>query len=164
MLYGEGVIGLVVLVFWIWAIFDVIGTPSDRCRNLPKFVWLVLVIALSEVGALAWLLMGRPPRGSVTQDDAPRRPRRARSYALEDSPRWRPRADSTGGPSEPERGDLDEARRAWLARMDAELDQRIEQRMASEADPATHGDDGAADRHGSPEERKASPPGDKGEP
>jgi len=83
----EGIVGLLLFMFWIWAILDVISTDSAMARNLPKMTWLIIVIILPDVGAIAWLLLGRPERASwrpgSTDYAAPRRP-----IGLEDSPRY----------------------------------------------------------------------------
>ena len=60
MLFGDGVVGLALLVLWIFCILDVISTEDVLCRNLPKYVWLLIVIILPDVGSIAWLLLGRP--------------------------------------------------------------------------------------------------------
>src|SRR4051794_11657565 len=74
-------------MFWIWAILDVISTDSAVTRNLPKMTWLIIVIILPDIGAIAWLLLGRPERANwrpgSTDYAAPRRP-----VGLEDSPRY----------------------------------------------------------------------------
>jgi len=59
-LFGDGVVGLALLVLWIFCILDVISTEEVLCRNLPKYVWLLIVIILPDVGSIAWLLLGRP--------------------------------------------------------------------------------------------------------
>ena len=118
MFFGGGLFGLIVLAFWIWAIFDVISTDESLVRNLPKMVWLLLVIFLSSIGALAWLLLGRPEHaGFRPGDTTPRRfapPRRPQ--AVEDSPTWTD----------------EEARRARYAELDAELDRRLEEKRRLE--------------------------------
>jgi hypothetical protein len=58
----EGVVLLFIIGFWVWALLDVIATDASDCRNLPKGVWLILVLLLGDIGALAWILFGRPPR------------------------------------------------------------------------------------------------------
>ena len=87
MFLDEGIVGLLLFMFWIWAILDVISTDSAMARNLPKMTWLIIVIVLPDVGAIAWLLLGRPERASwrpgSTDYAAPRRP-----VGLEDSPRY----------------------------------------------------------------------------
>jgi Phospholipase_D-nuclease N-terminal len=52
------VIGLFVL--WIYCIYDVITTDEAIIRHLPKIVWLILVILLSDIGSFLWLALGRP--------------------------------------------------------------------------------------------------------
>jgi hypothetical protein len=60
MLVGGGLVGLAILALWIFCIFDVIGTQEGLTRNLPKMMWLLIVIFLPTVGSIAWLIMGRP--------------------------------------------------------------------------------------------------------
>lgn len=60
MLYAGGLLGAVLVLLWLFCIIDVIMTPADECRFLPKLVWLGLVIVLSDLGSAAWLLAGRP--------------------------------------------------------------------------------------------------------
>jgi len=88
MLFGaSGFLFLIFFGFWVWALLDVIATDSDQCRNLPKVFWLVIVVLLADIGAFAWVLLGRPPKGHVlprtTDFSAPRRP-----IALEDQPQY----------------------------------------------------------------------------
>jgi len=90
MLVGaEGFLFFVLFLFWIWALFDCISTDAAQCRNLPKIVWLILVIFLPDIGALAWLLLGRPERAASRpgRTDYSSRPA-ARPVAVEDQPRY----------------------------------------------------------------------------
>jgi hypothetical protein len=59
MLFFDGGLALVAFAVWVFCIIDVITTPDDQCRNLPKLVWLLLVIILMDVGSIAWLVAGR---------------------------------------------------------------------------------------------------------
>jgi hypothetical protein len=59
-LYAGGLLGAVLLVVWLFCIVDVIMTPADECRHLPKLLWLGLVILLGDIGSALWLLVGRP--------------------------------------------------------------------------------------------------------
>jgi hypothetical protein len=83
----DGIVALALFMFWIWALLDCIATDSALCRNLPKMVWIVLVLLLPDIGAIAWLLLGRPEKASwrpgSTDYSTPRRP-----VGLEDSPRY----------------------------------------------------------------------------
>lgn len=56
----EGVIGFLVVALWIWALVDCITTDAEQCRNLPKGVWLLIVLLLFDIGSILWLLLGRP--------------------------------------------------------------------------------------------------------
>jgi hypothetical protein len=56
---GGGLIGLAVLALWVYCIFDVIATDDPLVRNLPKVVWLLIVIFVPTIGSIAWLLLGR---------------------------------------------------------------------------------------------------------
>lgn len=55
-----GVVGFLLLALWIWALVDCISSDPAMIRNLPKFGWLVIVILLLDIGAVLWLLLGRP--------------------------------------------------------------------------------------------------------
>ncbi|MDQ1701286.1 MAG: hypothetical protein QOF57_538 [Frankiaceae bacterium] len=57
---GEGAIGMALLVLWIFCIIDVIRTPDVDTRNLPKLLWLLVVLIVPDVGSILWLLLGRP--------------------------------------------------------------------------------------------------------
>ncbi|PZG55802.1 hypothetical protein C1I98_02775 [Spongiactinospora gelatinilytica] len=63
MAYAAGmpmVLGLALLAFWLYCLFDVITTPEEETRNLPKVLWVLIVVLLLAVGGLLWLLLGRP--------------------------------------------------------------------------------------------------------
>jgi hypothetical protein len=131
MLYGDGIIGLLFIGFWLWSIFDVISTDESLCRNLPKSMWIMLVIFLPDIGAIAWLLLGRPENASFRiGDTSPRPPRRV--AGPEDSPRWNPRLDARTGVAETPRERLVRENRERYADMDAELDRRLEERRLRE--------------------------------
>jgi hypothetical protein len=78
MLIGEGLVGLALFALWIYCILDVISTDDALVRNLPKLVWLLIVIFLPTVGSIVWLIMGRPEKAGFHPGDkqyrAPRRP------------------------------------------------------------------------------------------
>ncbi|MDQ1454886.1 MAG: hypothetical protein QOH28_506 [Actinomycetota bacterium] len=119
---AEGLAFLALFAFWVWAILDVIATDSGLCRNLPKGVWLILVLLLPDIGSLAWLLLGRPEKGSwkpgSTDYSAPRRP-----IAYEDHPRYSATPEITDRRSQ----ELDRRLDAWEAEQrvkKAELDRR----------------------------------------
>jgi phospholipase D-like protein len=55
----DGVAGLLFLALWIFCIVDVITTTESQVRNLPKIVWLIIVVLLVDIGSIAWLVAGR---------------------------------------------------------------------------------------------------------
>lgn len=60
MLYLDGLLGVVTLGLWIFCLVDVITTDESSCRNLPKGLWLLLVLVVPLVGSIIWLVAGRP--------------------------------------------------------------------------------------------------------
>lgn len=72
---------LFVIALYIYFIIDVLRTPRDDTRSLPKLVWLLLVIVLPLLGGLLWLALGRVwpapgsrfgrGRGPLAPDDDP---------------------------------------------------------------------------------------------
>ncbi|HJE59483.1 MAG TPA: PLD nuclease N-terminal domain-containing protein [Nocardiopsis listeri] len=62
MVYLALVATVLSLVFWVYVLFDVIGSESERVRLLPKTAWAVIVLLLPKIGPAAWFLLGRPPR------------------------------------------------------------------------------------------------------
>lgn len=72
---------LLALALYIYFIIDVARTPRGTTRNLPKWLWLILVIIIPIVGGVLWWLLGRTrpdkggwwrKRGPVAPDDDPR--------------------------------------------------------------------------------------------
>jgi hypothetical protein len=54
---GLGILGT---ALWVYCLFDVIMSDDSRVRNLPKLTWIFVVLVTSVVGAVAWLVAGRP--------------------------------------------------------------------------------------------------------
>jgi hypothetical protein len=69
------------LLFTFWAIYDVVTSETSQVRNLPKVLWVAVVVLLFGLGPVLWLLFGRPTgpiRSSTTSHPhAQRRARRA---------------------------------------------------------------------------------------
>ncbi|MHB8511781.1 MAG: PLD nuclease N-terminal domain-containing protein [Actinomycetota bacterium] len=92
----DGVVGVALLILWVYCIFDVIAMDNSMMRNLPKPIWLILVIFLGPVGCAAWLFLGRPRGAKLmpgsTESRPPVRRRlespRSLSAANEDSPEF----------------------------------------------------------------------------
>jgi hypothetical protein len=80
-LFFDGGVALIFFAVWVFCIIDVITTPEDAVRNLPKLVWLFIVVLLADVGSIAWLVAGRnwntrpgdlPYKGNRGRQDDPR--------------------------------------------------------------------------------------------
>ena len=48
----------------VYCALDVLRTPADQVRTLPKPLWLALVVVFPLLTALPWLLFGRPEQGA----------------------------------------------------------------------------------------------------
>ncbi len=48
------------LVLWAAVLFDVWRTDHRFVRQGPKWCWMIFVAALPVLGAVAWMLFGRP--------------------------------------------------------------------------------------------------------
>jgi len=86
-----GIGGMIFFAFWFWAVLDCIAMDSILVRNLPKTTWLFVVILLPSVGALGWLLLGRPEGAGLGIGGSYRPPdyrQQTRTRGFEDSPQW----------------------------------------------------------------------------
>lgn len=83
-------IATVVLI--AYSLVDAIATDAHLVRNLPKLLWVVVIVLLPLLGSLCWLALGRPRGGSLlpgTTGDAqapPRDPKRP--IAPDDDPEF----------------------------------------------------------------------------
>lgn len=129
MIAFDGVVGLALLGLWIYCVFDVITTDESLIRNLPKLLWLAIVLFIPDIGSIAWLVAGRPPKASFRIGGSePYRAAGARTpvRAPEDGPRF----DDLDGMSEIVREREERSRlRMWeeqLRRREEELRKREE--------------------------------------
>ncbi len=56
-------LAVAVLVIFVYGLVDVIRTDGRLTRGISKPAWIVVMIVLPVIGAILWLLIGRP-RGS----------------------------------------------------------------------------------------------------
>ncbi len=83
MLLSGALFGLFMTGFWLYCLTDAILTPASECRGLPKPAWIVVITVTFIGGAIAWLIVRQPVRGS--------------SAPLAPMPRWDPdRLDDLG--------------------------------------------------------------------
>lgn len=53
-------LSLVVIVLWIYTVFDSITAETAKVRTLQKPLWVLIVLMLAPFGSIAWLIWGRP--------------------------------------------------------------------------------------------------------
>lgn len=114
----SGIVFFVFLAIWIWALIDVVTSRPDEVRNLPKIAWLIIVLLLPDVGALAWIFLGRPRAGEDRL--GPREPRRIGV-----------RRSAPGPEIEVDRGPITDRRSAEL---DRQLDDYLARKAELDAD------------------------------
>jgi hypothetical protein len=59
-LYFDGAVGVALMFPWLFCLLDAITADADSVRNLSKPTWVILVVILFDIGAIAWLIAGRP--------------------------------------------------------------------------------------------------------
>jgi Phospholipase_D-nuclease N-terminal len=121
MLFADGAFGLVMLGLWLFCIIDVITTDEARIKNLPKIVWLLIVLLIPDVGSIVWLVAGHSWDARTPPPSAS-----ARAFPEYDRP----------GRHIPANPDDDEAfLRQVRARAEAQRQQAEQQRKARGDDP-----------------------------
>lgn len=68
-----GTLTVLVTLVWIGALVDVILSPADRIKRLPKVAWVLIVAFLSLIGALLWFGLGRDWSGVIRPPKMPDR-------------------------------------------------------------------------------------------
>lgn len=72
---GKALIIVVAVAVTVYALFDLIATPRQNIRFLPKPVWF-LVLVLPLLGPLLWIAVGSRPYRNPPPKQAPPRFRR----------------------------------------------------------------------------------------
>jgi hypothetical protein len=82
---------LIELGLTVYCLIDCIQTPEFGVRNLPKGLWILLILIIPVVGSIAWLVAGRPTgapapahRTGFPEGDRPRR----QAIAPDDDPEF----------------------------------------------------------------------------
>ena len=60
MLLTRGVPFILLVLLYLYCLFDAISADAERVRNLPKPAWIVIVLFFPDVGSIMWLVAGRP--------------------------------------------------------------------------------------------------------
>jgi peptidoglycan/LPS O-acetylase OafA/YrhL len=64
MVLAGALLALFATGFWLYCLTDAILTPWRECRGLSKPAWIAVIAVTFLAGALAWLIVRRPPRDS----------------------------------------------------------------------------------------------------
>lgn len=56
---------VLIVVLMVWALVEVAQADQNRVRLLSKPVWIILILLLSPVAALAWFFFGRPAKDGM---------------------------------------------------------------------------------------------------
>jgi hypothetical protein len=60
-----GIVWLVGFAVWIWALIDCIQVADDSLyQSGTKLIWVLVIVFLGPLGAILYLLIGRPKRGA----------------------------------------------------------------------------------------------------
>ncbi len=59
----ELLLGVISFALMVYCLVQAISTPDSNIRNLPKIVWILLILFFPLVGSVAWLVAGRPENG-----------------------------------------------------------------------------------------------------
>jgi hypothetical protein len=63
--FGFGLLWLASLVVWIWALVDCIQVADDSMyQSGTKLIWVLVIVFGSVIGAIVYLLIGRPGPGT----------------------------------------------------------------------------------------------------
>lgn len=58
-----GILALVALVVWIWALVDCVQVSDDSLyQSGNKLIWVLIIVFLNWVGGLLYFLIGKPDR------------------------------------------------------------------------------------------------------
>ncbi len=106
-----GVVALVAIGFWLWALIECIVTPGSRCRTLPKLVWVLVILLLQLLRRHRVVrVRSTAPRGGHDRTTAGSRAQR-RPTPVQDT---RPPVDA-GAMSDRRSAELDRQLDAWEA-------------------------------------------------
>lgn len=51
---------LILVALAIYCLVDVVQSPADRVRTMPRWAWALVIVAIPLIGAIGWLVAGRP--------------------------------------------------------------------------------------------------------
>lgn len=60
-----GLLSMAYFVFFVYCLLDVVLSEPALVRNLPKLVWVFIVVIVPLAGGIAWLVAGRPEQATA---------------------------------------------------------------------------------------------------
>ena len=61
-----GLFMLAGIVLWVWALVDCVRVPDDSMfQSGNKLVWILIIVFAQFIGAILYLLIGRPKAGAT---------------------------------------------------------------------------------------------------
>jgi hypothetical protein len=134
---ARGLPGLIVVALTVFCVFDVIKTDESRIQNLPKIIWLFVIVFIPLIGPLAWLLLGRPSNAELRPGGT-----RPRTQAPPPPPTGLPQRPPIS--SEDHNAKRDERLKKYYEEREQEIKQREEELRRREAEFRKRelGDDG----------------------
>ena len=64
-------VALLAVAAWLYSLFEVLTTDEADVRALSKFSWVLIVLLTFWIGAILWVLFGRPRRTHVVIVEPP---------------------------------------------------------------------------------------------
>jgi len=129
-----GLFFLIDMALLVIALIDCLSTDEYAVRNLPKVVWVFLILLFSPIGAIAWFVAGRPQRASLGRGGSwrpgsgfPESQRPRRQMAPDDDPDFLRRVERS-------RREDDEMFKKWEADLRRREDE-LRRRTAGGTDP-----------------------------
>jgi uncharacterized membrane protein len=59
------ILAIAAFIFWVWAIVDVVKVSDDSMFKAGnKLIWVLVIVITGVVGAIIYLVVGRPAPGS----------------------------------------------------------------------------------------------------
>lgn len=59
---------ILAVVINIFAFVECAMTPQENVRRFPKWGWLLIILLIQPVGAIGWLVAGRPRKPGQNRD------------------------------------------------------------------------------------------------
>jgi hypothetical protein len=66
---------IIVALLTIYCVVEVAQAPTYAVRRMPRWLWATAIICVPLVGAVSWLLLGRPNAESLGTRKRPGRPK-----------------------------------------------------------------------------------------